>query len=220
MSTEKKNKLLDKGLCIYLHVYMCVQSSLFLQVLLLSIQHRPQQDDGNNLTLPLHAFTCQHLPGTAVFSDIWTTLRRNLKSNVVLSLCCDPAGTQPVLATPPVLHHAPHSEYYCLCDLLFVPSSVLCSHVTVCGFHRERSWHQGWNTPCPSSPPQWWDPWHSSSATSLWAAAAPWVERCRWTICVCDTSWAKCVAKPTHLAQLLWWDRFDCWTLGKPSGHI
>lgn len=87
---------------IYLHVYMCVQSSLFLQVLLLSIQHRPQQDDGNNLTLPLHAFTCQHLPGTAVFSDIWTTLRRNLKSNQTSFWVC--AVTLQV-HNPSWLHH-------------------------------------------------------------------------------------------------------------------
>lgn len=42
---------------------------LFLQVLLLSLQHCPKPDDWADLPLPIHAFTCVHLPGTVVVSD-------------------------------------------------------------------------------------------------------------------------------------------------------
>lgn len=81
----------------------------------------------------------------------------------------------------------------CLCQTghsarsqcLFVSTAGF-SNYCVCVFfvspHREQSWHQEWTTPCLSSRPPWWGPWHSSSATSPWAAVAQWVERRKFSI--------------------------------------
>ena len=50
----------------------------------------------------------------------------------------------------------------------------VCTNVLTWRVCRGQCWRQGWTTPCPSSPPQWWDLLPNNLVTSPWPTLARW----------------------------------------------